>query len=354
MFQNVQRLLAAGLSMLPIAADSSKSPAKGVLPITPGADGTEKHIWGVFQSRQPTVNELRSWFFCWPPCGVAIVCGAVSGGLEVIDIDNFDLADPWMKLVSEQNPTILARLVMVRTPRPGLHVYLRSPACGSSEALAKKYQPPDSGSEAPKLKTLIETKGEGGYVLAPGSPGYCHPTGRQYTYLLPDRDLTQIPTISVEERALLITAARTFNEVEKPAASIQRPHHRVREPNLALPADDFNARADWSDILTRNDWTLISVDADGKQNWCRPGKDWGVSATVNYAGNDLLHVFSSNAPHLEPGRSYNKFQFVTFVEYGGDSRTASWALRSAGYGQQATATTGHLRGRGRGKRRRHR
>jgi len=30
-------------------------------------------------------------------------------------------------------------------------------------------------------EVLIETRGEGGYVLAPGCPPECHPSGKPYT-----------------------------------------------------------------------------------------------------------------------------------------------------------------------------
>ncbi len=78
--------------------------------------------------------------------------------------------------------------------------------------------------------------------------------------------------------------------------------------------------------MVRHGWTYVSTDSDGTQNWCRPGKSTGVSATVNYAGNDLLHVFSTNAPQLEANQSYSKFAFITALEHEGDFTAAARAL----------------------------
>ena len=58
------------------------------LAIIPTAGGDEKRPfgqWKEYQGRLPSEDEVRGWFLSPRPGG--IVCGAVSGGLEVIDLD---------------------------------------------------------------------------------------------------------------------------------------------------------------------------------------------------------------------------------------------------------------------------
>jgi hypothetical protein len=64
---------------------------------------------------------------------------------------------------------------------------------------------------------------------------------------------------------------------------------------------------------------------DGTEYWCRPGKSprEGHGLTLNYQGNDLLHVFTSSVAELEPQRSYSKWGFYVCMSYGGDFRRAA-------------------------------
>src|SRR5262249_28720664 len=70
----------------------------------------------------------------------------------------------------------------------------------------------------------------------------------------------------------------------------------------------------------------------GVEYWRRPGKAFGISATVNYAASDLLYVFSSNADPLEEGKAYTKFTAYTVLDHDGDFEMAALRLRAAGYG----------------------
>jgi len=149
--------------------------------------------------------------------GLAIVAGIVSGGLEIIDFDQAELFSEWAAIVSAKKPTLLPRLVRVRSPRPGIHVYFRHRMV-ASQKLACGAETDENGqirldpvTGKPKRKTLIETKGEGGYCLAPPSPRHCHPRMGLYLVESDSPPLTEIPAIIAEERQVLIDAAKSFN-----------------------------------------------------------------------------------------------------------------------------------------------
>ena len=140
--------LAAGLSCLP-AAKARKHPAIG--------------SWKNWQSRLPTEVEVRAWFSNQHDA-ICVVSGAVSGNLECMDFDQHgELFDAWMQKV---DTALLAKLVIEQTPSGGYHVCYRceSPVEGNLK-LAR-------GMRDGKLKTLIETRGEGGLFLCAPTEGY--------------------------------------------------------------------------------------------------------------------------------------------------------------------------------------
>jgi putative DNA primase/helicase len=328
-----------GLSLIPIRADATKRPACELLPeIWSETKQRFTHPWGGYRKRRPTNAELRAWFRVpFLQYGMAILGGAISGNLEIIDLDNWDVVAPWMQLVEQQAPGLLDELVLVRTPRPGLHAYYRCPTISGSQKLARV---PDPESDGKKPKTVIETKSEGGYCLAPPSPSGCHPTGRKYT-VVSSRGLDDIPTITAEQRDILLDCARQLNQWERPKPA---PRPVVRSQTQAYggkrPGDDFNARADWSDILGPHGWTLQGQGAGEIDYWCRPGKDFGASATTNYEGSGLLYVFSSNASPFDEGRPYSKFHAYVLLEHGGDFNAAARALARRGYGSRTSGKAG--------------
>jgi len=99
--------------------------------------------------------------------------------------------------------------------------------------------------------------------------------------------------------------------------------------------------------MERHGWSFSHLDSDGKEHWTRPGKAEGTSATLNYEGNGLFHVFSSNAEPLEQDRSYTKFHFLVVMEFQGDFNRAKQALAGRGFGQRSLGiSNGSRRGRG--------
>jgi P4 family phage/plasmid primase-like protien len=106
----------------------------------------------------------------------------------------------------------------------------------------------------------------------------------------------------------------------------------ARERSESDPGEDFNRRADWSSILEPAGWTRHNT-VDGVDQWTRPGKPSGISATTNAMGTDRLHVFSTNAAPFTGGESYHKFAAYTLLHHGGDYRAAARELGSRGYGQ---------------------
>jgi P4 family phage/plasmid primase-like protien len=306
------------LSVIPIRPDGTKAPAL--------------NGWKEFQSRLASQDEINGWFKNGN--GLAIVCGSVSGNLELLDFDAPELYEPFCKLVSSFAPGLIDRLPLSLSPSGGYHHFYR---CGTIEGNQKLAVRQDVDAEGRQRdKTLIETRGEGGYIIAPPSPATCHPAGKPYELLR--GELTAIPEITLEERDILLNCARSFNE-----KVIQKAETEEVKPGNASgtrPGDDFNAKfgvQDWGELLTRHGWKRKSRYGQ-TEYWQRPSKSGrGISATVNYRGSNLLYVFSSNAFPFEPESAYTPFAAYTFLEHGGDFTAAAKALAEEGYGEKSYA-----------------
>jgi hypothetical protein len=309
---------AAGLCVLP-ARYPEKRPAIGT--------------WKDYQARLPTAHEVAAWF-ANPHQGLCLICGAVSGNLELLDFDCAGEAfDAWSKLVVAEAPGLLERLVIEGSPSGGWHVVARcaEPVSGNLKLaqrredfpsgdplvrFGKTYKPrQDKDGRWHIVLTLIETRGEGGLFLCAPTPGYTLLQG----------EFTALPVITAAEREILLRCAWALNQVPP----------EVHDPQPATigsglrPGDDFNRRGDVAAMLQHHGWTLTK---DGvNQHWTRPGKSEGTSATLK---DGVFYVFSSNAQPFEPNHAYSPFAAFALLEHHSDHRAAAAALRQLGYGEQ--------------------
>jgi hypothetical protein len=295
-----QRFLEAGISVIP--AKKSKQP-----PL--------KH-WKPYQEKPASPEQLAKWF---PrhQC-VAIICGKVSGNIELIDFDfdekRPDIFNEWRKLVEDEDPELFKKLTIQTTQNSGFHCLY---CCLELQIPGNQVLAQYSNGES--LKTLIETRGEGGYFLADPSPGYKLKQGK----------FTHIAQITPSEREILLRCARLLNEYSAPTRSPKTSSNGQNKSGLS-PGDDYNARGDIRAFLESKGWTSTGVSQGDAEKWRRPGKNRGSSASL--LGGKKFYNFSSNAHPLEPNRSYDLFGLYTSYEHGGDFSAAAKALAREGYG----------------------
>lgn len=293
-----------GCCVIPIRLDGSKAPA---IP-----------KWQEYQQRKPTDQEIDRWF-C-RPAGIGIVCGKTSGGLEVLDFDDGSLFPAWYDQVAK----IARWLPIIETPSDGYHVLYRCvKRCGNMKIAVDPQR---------EKQTLIETRGDGGYILGVGSGDKAHPTGRCYIqHQGADVLDAGIPFVSPDERLQLWRAARSFDRSGEYRRLLEKERRKLEPRRPRSVGDDetpwaqFDRTADFPSLLESAGWTT----QDGER-WTRPGKASGTSATLRSAddGQLILVVFSSNAGITLDGnnRKLRPSQFVAEVRFGGDwKRFTSWA-----------------------------
>lgn len=331
----------AGFSVLPIRADGSKAPA---IP-----------SWAQYQLQAPSEAVCDEWNE--QGFGVGLIGGRVSGGLEIVDIDSPELARPFFKAVKDADPLLLEQLAFVATPRrdeqdrSGVHVYYRCPLPEGNQKLAmtepipvmeggRQKLNPVTGEPVSKPETLIETRGEGGYVLTVGSPAVCHPTYNTYEHKY-GCQIVDLEPITDEQRTLLFRIAASFDR-----SIVETYEHHTQEHGEETPGNRFAAATAWEDILFPHGWTKCGNVGD-VVHWRRPGKTRGTSATTGLQssnGTELLCVFSSNA-HPFPGAdcshkcsTHSKFDAYARLNFDGNYSACAKHLAGEGYGTKVKTT----------------
>lgn len=287
--------LAKKIAVIPLALDGTKRPA---IP-----------SWKTYQTELPTADLVSEWWRS--PRGMGVICGVVSNGLEVLDFDKqADVIFPeWHRL----NELLAVRLPVVETPSGGYHVYYRcNVVCGNTKIAMADGE------------TLIETRGEGGYIVGVSSPASVHERNFPYVQVA-GPVIPEVPTITEAERLQMWRAARMFDRAglyQQQAAKAKPKQIQSRQVNGNEPWRQFDSQANWDLILRTDEWTSRDGEA-----WTRPGKRSGTSATLREAsGGDLvLVVFSSNAG-IEPG-SYSASSYLAHARYGGDFKRANAAIK---------------------------
>jgi len=317
------QLAKEGISVIPVSTDGSKKPA----PFT----------WRKYQEERPTTQELMDWFGKGTQQGVGAICGAVSGNLEMLELEgravaaqihiqakdmaeNSGLGELWQKIQEGY---------CEMTPSGGIHwLYKLSDAqVPGNQKLARR--PGENGG----VDVLCETRGEGGFVILAPSGGTCHPSGESWKIL--SGSIATIPTITFAEREALFSIFKCFDEMPKIENIAQEV--KSREVNLALPGDDYNSKVTWDQILTPLGWNKVYTKGEATA-WRRPGKNEGISATTNFNGKDNLYVFTTSTI-FESEHSYSKFAAYATLEHSGNFKAAASALRSQGYGRAPELNT---------------
>lgn len=256
---------------------------------------------------------------------IALIAGSVSGNIEMIDFDlKYDITgclyDNYCQMVRDHDEHLLDKLVIQKTQNNGFHFFYKCEVIDKNLKLARRPATIEEQGKGEKIKVLIETRGEGGYVLVAPSKGYQIVQG----------DIFNIPTITVEERSLLFECAKNFNEmmdVFSPKKS-----DTPKNPDDLTAFDDYNKRGDVDALLQKHGWTLVRSKKD-KAYYKRPGtSDSKTSGNFDHEKN-WFSVFSTSTEFKEE-TAYLPYSVYAILEHKGNFTKAAAALYRQGYGIQ--------------------
>jgi len=299
--------------------------------------------------KQPIVKGWQSMFkkHSLIDCeAVGLVCGKLSGNVEVIDIDlkyslDGKLYDNYKRIINDVNPDLLAKLVVQKTMNGGYHFIYRCQKIEGNLKLASRNTTKDEKNKTyleelskgaskedatkragnDKVRVLLETRGEGGMIV-------CYPSNG---YELVFGDWCSISEITVDERETLINIARQFNEVIEDFRPQQRADNRKGVKGLS-PFEDYNDRGDVVSLLEKNGWKAVK-NKGNRVLLLRPGQ---TSAT--HSGNydyerKWFSVFTTST-EFDPMKAYQPYAVYAILECNKDFSVASKKLYDEGYGER--------------------
>lgn len=246
---------------------------------------------------------------------LCVVCGPVSGGLEILDFDQQGAA--FNDFVKETRVILEGRNVVIEsTQSGGKHIAYRCDNCGRNLKLA-----------ASEKGVLIETRGVGGICLISPTDGYNLLTGNW-------RD---VPTIADVERDALIEKAREFDLAHAPSYVPKIPPVPTLPSNNAplrgggeSVADYLRRAGIWRDRLTANGWKYLFTRGDWEQ-WQRPNQTAHNKPGGSFQLSEgYFHCFTSNAPPLQMDGTYSPLQLIAALDFNGDESAAArhWTQES--------------------------
>lgn len=279
-----------------------------VVPIKPGEKRPPMGRWQ--DAASSDLITIESWWTgLYRDHGIGVATGSGSG-IFVLDVDVANGKEGMATLATyEERFGRLPATPTVVTPSGGLHYYFALP-----DGVEIRN---DAGK---RIGLGIDIRGEGGQVVAP-------PTRRG-----PDVYAWLDGTFELEPAQAPDWLLKRVSEMPKTAKldNFAPPNHTISPDDG--PAQRYNARTTWPQLLEEDGWTLVEVAGDGEQRWTRPGKDAreGISATVGHGGGDQLTVFTSSLSWLPEG-SYSRFGYHACRHFGGDRSEAARALRAEDY-----------------------
>ena len=289
-----------------------------------------KHGWAIYQKEQ-SKQDVYDLFE--PDCeGIAVLTGIE--GLECIDIDNkYSLNGDMLPMLSDEIDLLKAGItipdtVVVKTKSGGFHVLYRCDSPGRNTKLASRPATDEEILADPneKVKVLLETRAEGGYIIAWPTPGY-----EMYHGLM-----SAIPRIKMAHRDTLIRAARAFNEVEEPVqmAPQERSVAKTYEQNGKSTIDDYNAKGDVPLMLSQAGWKFVKQTGP-RHLFKRPGNTDAATSADWHEGLNIFKCWSTST-EFKSEKGHSPFGVYAVLNHRGDWSAAAKALYEKGFGDRLT------------------
>lgn len=307
-----------GCSIIPIYADGTKKP---------------QGKWTEYMTTRAPRERVEKWFSTSPKSGIGIVCGAVSGNLEMLEIEAARMGSEYLdKVAVALTEAGVDELWDQLTSDYG---YCETTPSGGIHILYRITDQPVPGNQKIAMDptgkvTYAETRGEGGFVVVAPSSGTVHKSGQAWTAIAgtPGMPLLSITwDLRQKIHAALKEALdeRVLPVYERPAAA---PYDRA---NGMRPGDayDNDPSVTVHDILLRNGWKYLGKSG-GQDRYVHPlSSDMSThSAVTGHKGSPNLYAWSG----LPKEDYYTPFGLLTYLEFNGDFSAATRWLREQGYG----------------------
>jgi len=215
--------------------------------------------WKVYQEELPEPDRPLIWFGGKKKNrNIAIVTGAISGNLVVIDFDQKEKYEEFMNKLPINMKITLENTWTVKTGK-GYHIYLRIEGL-SPEEFKEKFR------TKPKLIEGVDIKAEGGYVVAPPS---IHPNGSRYEFVRgpPEYGIIRVTPQDFEELLGYLGYRKETQRIPLP-----------EEPRVAVPG--LRELRD-KEIMKISELLRSGYVPGHRQNICLFLSGWGAWAKIS-------------------------------------------------------------------------
>lgn len=284
--------------------------------------------WKSYQEKQ-SIEDIKK-IFAQPCEGIALLTGC---GIEVIDIDTkyflddvHDVTKIFDALFDAVGEETYSRLILTHTKSGGYHVVYRTAVSEGNQKLASRYTiDSEKKNEHDKIRVLLETRGENGYIIIPPTKGY------KYDSKILQFD--NIPTITDEERNAIIATCRSFDEIQETFKQTKAPIPVQVSGTGKTTIDAFNDSHTPVEFLEAEGWQFKYQRGDNL-HYVRPGKTLREGIGAGYSESlQLVRIFTSST-QFECNKTYNAFQTYAVLNHGGDYSAACKQLYHDGYGDR--------------------
>jgi len=315
------------------------------------------NVFPLDKTKNPKLQEgIKSWYNYQGSLKVEDAFGfgmEMNGNVEAIDIDlkydrTGELFIKFVDRIKEVCPDFLNKITVQKTKNNGYHfIYRCSEKSGNlklanrpttleereesfkktldkelskglaiNEAIIKA----EKSKEGDKIRVLLETRGNGGYIAIYPTEGYSVKKG----------SLLDIKEVTVEERNAVFGIAREFDEIPKPEF---KPKVQPKKSSKGVsPFEDYNDRGDVVSLLESAGWSVVYQQRN-KAFLKRPGaSDAKTSGNYDYE-KKWFSVFSTST-EFDSQKAYLPYAVFSILECGGDYSEASRKLYDLGYGER--------------------
>jgi hypothetical protein len=269
---------------------------------------------------------------CW---GMGLVCGT-DKKITAVDVDSKHslTSDFFESFVAAIPKTILNKCYHQSTMSGGAHLVFSCNKVGRNEKLANRlttsYEKHETYLSAfkdvktrenalnialnDKVKVLVETRGEGGFIVVAPSPGYKHISGK-------------IKELTEKEYDELMTICRSFNEYFEPHKDYKK--DKIIRENNTNPFEKYNNEADILDLLLNYGWEVVG-QSNSSVRLKRYGNPTSKSSALLDLNTKVFNVFTTSTI-FEANKGYSPASVFTMLECNNDTMLAYRKLTELGY-----------------------
>ena len=280
--------------------------------------------WKKYQTEKPTLAETIKLFSKHNIEYIALVC---KDGIESIDIDaknnleGQDIAAEYAEHLKffEGGKELLDKLLIEKTKNNGYHFVYKCLVVGGNDKLAYNAN----------NEVLIETRGKGGLLFIAPSSGYVVSRG----------NFENIPTITIEERELLMNVARSLNfrgvkrdETKEEVQTKAILRQNDNSADVVWSWQNYDSKDDCLQLLESEGWkrlysnsSWVYFNRPGAKNKSNIDASWNIKEKYFY-------VWSASDSIFDDSKGYSATAIYAKLKTNDNFKKASNELYSKGYG----------------------